>query len=447
MANWVADFLTHNPDAAALPVAARARCGLHLLQPDGSIQAHFTGAPMHYRANNAWLPLDTALQVVAGGYAAPGVNVLLAADGTMSVPGGTYAHITRRVGLFAPATRTFTALRTLPAPSVSGDSLIRTVGPFQQTIRLTESGVREELLVTQQPAGDSALWLVVEAELSGVTLPDGPVDTEWQQDGYRFPLPSASDAAGMLAPCRRFARTVAGRQLLYTGVPLSWLATATLPVTIDPDFTVDTNSGRVSGQASTYATARGTGTQDLNNQTVCICGQFFVSTPIYICYRQYLRFDTSSIGASATVTAVTMTLTATADSSTTDFDVQIVKYDWSSLSPVSSNIDAVYDGILSGTADNNIWRNTNGMSVNTNYTSGALDTTWVSKTGYSYYGLRSSRDFSNTAPTGNEYITLAAVANGTSAYRPFITVTYTVSGPELLYLPYNRAIMHQAMAF
>lgn len=447
MANWVADFLARNPDAAARPVVRRHRSALHLEGEGGTTVAYVAGHPLHYQsAPGVWLPIDTTLQTVVGGYAAPHLGIVLATDGSVVVDGG-YGHITRRVGLFNPVTRAFAAVRTLPAAAVSGDSLVRTVGPFQQVIRLTESGVHEELTLASAPAGDATSWFVVESELTGVALPDGWVDSEWTVAAYRFPVPVATDANGQTLPCRRFARTVLGRKMLYTGVAVSALATAAYPVTIDPDFTVDTNSGRVSGQASTYATARGTGTQDLNNQTVNIVGQFFSSAPLYICYRQYLRFDTSSIGSGSTVTSVTMTLTATADSSTTDFDVQIVKYDWSALSPVSSNIDAVYDGILAGTADTNIWRNTSGMSINTNYASGALDTSWVSKTGYSYYGLRSSRDASNTAPTGSEYITLGGVANATSAYRPYLTVAYTSTGPEILYLPYNRTAMHQMLAF
>lgn len=450
MTNWVADFLARNPDAAARSVVRRHRCALHLDGGDGTAIAYVTGQPLHYQAAPGdWQPIDTTLVARVGGYGAPGVGVLLAADGTVSLDSGSYGHITRRVGLLNPTTRTFTALRTLPAPSVSGDSLVRSVGPFQQTIRLTESGVHEELVLDSAPAGDSAAWLVVEAELSGVSLPAGWADAQWTQDGYSFPAPAATDANGIPLTCRRMARLVAGRQMLYTGVPLSQLATAAYPVTIDPDFTVDTNSGRVLGfdASSSYATAHATGTSDSNNQTINIVGQY-KSGVQYAIYRQYLRFDTSSIGSGASVNSVTMTLTCTADSSTTDFDVQIVKYDWSALSPVSSHIDAVYDGILGATADNNIWRNTNGISTNTNYASGALDTTWVSKTGYTYYGLLSSRDKSATTPTGNEYITIGNVANGTPAYRPFITVAYsTGSGPELGMIPFNRPAMHQLMAF
>ena len=98
--------------------------------------------------------------------------------------------------------------------------------------------------------------------------------------------------------------------MLYTGVPLSQLATAVYPVTIDPDFTVDTNSGRVLGfdASSSYATAHATGTSDSNNQTINIVGQY-KSGVLYAIYRQYLRFDTSSIGSGASVNSVTMTLT------------------------------------------------------------------------------------------------------------------------------------------
>ena len=57
-----------------------------------------------------------------------------------------------------------------------------------------------------------------------------------------------------------------------------------------------------------------------------------------------------------------------------------------------------YDGALTATYDN-LWRNTSGMSSSTQYSSSALDPTYVNKTGTTYYALVSSRDLSATTPT------------------------------------------------
>ena len=103
------------------------------------------------------------------------------------------------------------------------------------------------------------------------------------------------------------------------------------------------------------------------------------------------------------------------DYSDTDFDVQIVKQDWSGQNPLSSdNMGTAFDNCLSATADDSIWRNTSGMATNTPYTSGNLSTAWVNTNGITYYSLRSSRDYGNGEPSGNEFVDLYA-AEATTA--------------------------------
>jgi len=154
-------------------------------------------------------------------------------------------------------------------------------------------------------------------------------------------------------------------------------------------------------------------------------------------WRMFLKFDTSSLGASSIITSVKLRLTAKSDNSSTDFDVQIVKQDWSSQDPIATGTrEAAYDGCLAGTADNNIWRNTSGMSVDTPYESGELDTTWVNKTGNTYYSLRSSRDYAGTTPTKSipptEEIEIYTSESTTSSYRPYLVIEYTLNYMRLM---------------
>ena len=79
-------------------------------------------------------------------------------------------------------------------------------------------------------------------------------------------------------------------------------------------------------------------------------------------------------------------------------------------------------------ADDNIWRNTAGISSGTQYASGNLSTSWSSKTGYTYYGLTTSRE--GTTPTGNEFVGFASQNNFTPGYRPFLTVTHSGSSAK-----------------
>lgn len=198
------------------------------------------------------------------------------------------------------------------------------------------------------------------------------------------------------------------------------------PVVIDPDFAGDAADGEVQGANADINTARATSTGSNLTSVNTGVGQYMA----YTIMRSYLKFDTSAIGAGSTITQVNLKLVCVSDGSATDFDVQIVKQDWSAQDPiVFGTREAAYDGSLAGTADANIWRNTSGMSINTQYTSGNLATDWPSKIGNTYYSLRSSRDKAGTTPTGNEYIYLAATENATAAYRPVLVVTLVPDFP------------------
>ena len=246
-----------------------------------------------------------------------------------------------------------------------------------------------------------------------------------------FPPPQAHDANGDRADCKRYARVVGGKQYIYTGVPVAWLADAVYPVTIDPDYAADTADGFVYGNDATYSTARSTSTDFYATSDIWV-GQ---KPPAggYSCYRGFLKFDTSGIADGDTVTQVNLKLTPVVDYSFADFDVQIVKQDWSSQDPLAAgNREAAYDNCLSGTADDNIWRNSSGISANTQYTSGNLSTAWVSKTGYTYYSLLGSTDASNSAPIMPEWLQFASQDNATSGYRPLLAVTSVAGGQPML---------------
>lgn len=208
------------------------------------------------------------------------------------------------------------------------------------------------------------------------------------------------------------------------------------------DFVSSSGDGYVYGTASNagaYTAARSTSSGFNITATSHIIGQHDDGSPSTVVNirRIFLKFDTSSIPDAATITSVKLRLTAQADNSTTNFDIQIVKQDWSSQDPLAAGTrEAAYDNCLSGTADSSIWRNTSGMSLNTPYESGELSTSWINKTGSTYYSLRSSLDYSNTAPSGNptenESIAIYTSEETTSAYRPYLVITYTTHYMRLL---------------
>ena len=419
MANWVAEYLAQNPDIARLEVVKRARHSLHVRTGQGEVLGLFTGAPCHYEENGVWRPLDTALQydAIRGRHYAPGCPVWIDDEGGVHLSDTGYAQRTMRVGLFNQNTRAFRGVLDVPRGERDGASLIAEGNVWRRVLTLTETGVQEELILTERPnvQATAADWLVLETRLYGLDLPDGWLD-EHDAFGVHFPLPRAYDADGNETDCRRYARTVGGQQYLYTGVPVSWLATARYPVTIDPDFTADADTGYY-GQDATYSTARSTSSGSLTQRI----GQR-LSSAVYYVYRAYVSFDTSAIGADTEIDQVNLTLTAYNNNAATSFDVQIVKYSWGGQAR-----ETAYDGALSSDADDSIWRNTSGMFIDTPYTSGNLSTAWPSKTGTTYYALRSSRDKNANTPTGNEYMNIRRYDDATAGYRPILTVLYTAS--------------------
>lgn len=431
MANWVADFLTRNPDLTARPHSG-VHHGLVFDMGGKERRIDIVGKPCHYQNGGVWLPIDTALVPITGNYwGAPGVPARFnVSDRTVEILNSTYAQRTTQVGILDAATMAIKGALSLPVGSRSGDSLIAdgTIGgaAWQHVLRLTEDGVRETITLQSKPVGlpaNAGDWLILDTILGGVTFPDGWVD-EFDQAGMHFSLPSAWDALRETpANCRRYARTIGGIQHLYTGIPVSWLATAVYPIVIDPDFTDSTADGYVYGSNATYSTAHSTAAGlDVTGADTRI-GQIVTSNTIA---RSFLSWDTSVIGAGSTVTQVNMTLYQTYDQSDTDFDVLIVKADWSGSNPITTgNMDTAYDLALSSSLDDGKWRSTVGIADNTSYTSENLNAVWINKTGMTYYALQSSRDRAGTQPTGLERVRVATQEDATASDRPVLTVLYS----------------------
>ena len=153
-------------------------------------------------------------------------------------------------------------------------------------------------------------------------------------------------------------------------------------------------------------------------------GQLVYGSALCI-YRGGLFFDTSSLPDDATITSATLSLYGSDDQSGTDFDITVV--DGSVLEDPMVNSD--YGVLLPQTAGGGTF-NTAGFST-TGYNDIALNAmgiNWISKTGTTKFGLRSSRDISATPPAGSEYVQIWANEKG-EGYRPKLVVTYTIPPP------------------
>lgn len=358
MANWAAlqEQLTDKQ------VVKRAKHGIHFDNGDGQVLANFSGKPCHYEDGGIWKPIDTKLLLMPDGfYGCPHSPVKVHKDGHVKVNGSDYTQ--------------YTALPNAPVGLVDNDRIVREFTGGRQYIYVTEDGFRQEIVLDRKPS----LKLADARKLLAVEYGSLPLK-------YVASLLTATDAAGSVYTYTNNTELVA------------WLNAAVYPVVIDPDFSANA-AAFVRGANVDWATAK---------STAAGIGYTFyigIDSGNRRIYRFFLRFDTSSIGAGATVTQVNYGMTCTADAFGTDTDIIIKKYNWSGQDPLATgNMETAYDGCLAADADDNIWRNTLGISINTQYTSGNLSTAWVSKTGSTYYGLLSRLDSEGTAyPANNAY--------------------------------------------
>lgn len=401
MSNWA----KLQEDLTGLPVAKRAKFGIHFKRPDGLIEAHFVGKPCHFQENGIWKPIDTALLATADGwYSSPHSDVVIHPDGRVRVKGSTYQQ--------------FTELPSAKTGKLVGDKIIRTFPGGEQWLIMKEDGFREEIHVNKQK-------IPVEKFIAKTT---GNLPSKYKA----HPI-TAEDAEGNTY---EFKGNVAEFG--------AWLDKAVYPVVIDPDFAGGATYATIVGGAWSGTGARASSIGIYTNEVRI--GQLRQTTSYCRAYRGYLTFDTSSIPDTDTVNQSNIALVCVSDNSTKrDFDVAIHKYDWNALEVDITNAtkrETAYDGLKASAADAAIWRNTSGMSVNTQYTSGNLSTAWVSKTGKTYYGFMSSYDVANSdiPDTGeaNEYINIGMPDHATVGYRPVLTVLYSASGIPKHFMYYQR---------
>jgi len=144
-------------------------------------------------------------------------------------------------------------------------------------------------------------------------------------------------------------------------------------------------------------------------------------------WRGALFFDTSSLPDDAAITSATLSLHGKTDMSSTDFLITVVDG-----SVLGSSLDSPDYFYLCNQAVGGGTFNTSGFSTS-DYNDIPLSETgmgWISKTGLTRFGLRSSRDISATAPNGEEFVQVCASEKG-QGYQPKLVVTYTATPPAV----------------
>ena len=392
MANWA----RLQEQLTGLPVVKRSRNSIHFDKGNGEIVANFSGAPCHYEENGEWKPIDTKLLLLPDGfYGSPHSDVKIHKDGR--VKAGGYQQKS--------------ALVDAKEGVVDGDKIVREFKFGTQYLYMKEDGFRQETVITRPPTTAEAKYLIASES--------GELPSKYKRSDI-----TAVDADGAV------------HEFVNLGQFKKWLDAAAYPVTIDPDFsTIPSIDYCILGNGSDYTSARNTAA-GLNWTGYNTTGR----AATFNTTRSYLKFDTSSIDDEVTISQVNLKLTNQTSYGSQSDNICIAKYNWSSVDPITnSNKETPYDGILLADLDDGIFHSNN-MSANTQYTSENLSTTWINKTGYTYYGLISSNDYNNVPVTDNGHSNLYRYNHATESYRPVLTVTYTTgsTGVPKHFLHYAR---------
>jgi len=202
-------------------------------------------------------------------------------------------------------------------------------------------------------------------------------------------------------------------------------------------FTIfaDSNDASIKCSDASYSNARaGTGTLTLDAGTAstetAACGQQLAAA-VYSVMEIFQQYDTSSIGAGATITAGTLsfTMSGSGDRSDTDFVINAYSHDWGGGAVTTGDFVAGADfGGLTKIAA----LNTSGI-VTLSYndlTSEAAMLTEINPTGYTNVLIASANTGANTAPTGDEYFSMrmADFSGTTSDPKLVVVATLPVDG-------------------
>lgn len=250
-----------------------------------------------------------------------------------------------------------------------------------------------------------------------------------------------SNWQGELKPSGYYAVDATGRSLPFLAIddikdiPTSSFANAVYPVEVDDTLTAYSTSsdGYIAADDPAWADVHG-GQCGVDIETCNTMATAEIlcpytgatATPHYWIYRGFLYFDTSSLGAEATISAATLSLYGNQADETdaTHGDLGIVDgvqgdpFDtgdhYDHLSKTTLGADSYYDNDTFSTSG---------------YNDKALNATgrgWINKTGTTLFCLRVKGDIDNLTPTGDNRCYPWANEKGTG-YQPKLVITYTAT--------------------
>lgn len=145
----------------------------------------------------------------------------------------------------------------------------------------------------------------------------------------------------------------------------------------------------------------------------------------------FLPFDTSALPDTDTISSATLTVTQANNAGEGDRSASIIQSTQASNTLIST---ADYDqrGGLSSISEGTDTRQTlNSANTAFNFTLNATGIGWISKTGYSKFGLRGAKDIDNSTPTARNYTRINYADQTGTASDPTLVVVHAAAAVEV----------------
>jgi parallel beta-helix repeat protein len=201
------------------------------------------------------------------------------------------------------------------------------------------------------------------------------------------------------------------------------------------NFAIDAsgNDGYAYGRNSDYSTARSTAFASSNTASYSVVGQRYYSLQnYYFVFRTYLKFNTSTIPSDASISSASLKIYCiTPNYSATAFDVQI--QGWTGDTPIDNGDYNQYSETIYGSLS------TSYFVLNAWNVIPITNLNLIQREGNTKACLRSSRDTSSIAPSGNEYIHIYNCDQG-SAYAPYLEINFTAPAPTYSSVGHNTSL-------
>ena len=215
------------------------------------------------------------------------------------------------------------------------------------------------------------------------------------------------------------------------------MSSASYPVRVGADLTVYSTSAdglvRIDSPGSTpYSAVHDASNGDTaraNQNEEAVVNRY--TSAKYDITRVYIYFDTSALGAGATISAATMSLRGTLagqENNAGHPDICLTEGAQHAALEVAD-----YGAQLSKTTQgtDSIWTYPINTGAYTTISLNAAGRGWINKTGTTKFCLRAYGDLTDSTPTGNNFMYVAMNEKG-AGYLPKLVVTYTVaSGPTM----------------